>query len=287
MLSINATNPSLIKYMGSKSEIIEFVVNGLNKIHKPGQAVCDLFSGSCTLSCALRDNDVPLYSNDIQAYSETLAQTYLGNYHWDNFPDISIILKKVENIVSAWRLNYPELWQQFDYNREFTLEQFTALEQAQCELLHNEIFCRSLKDNTDKNIRNFHLFTLDYSGTYWGFQQCVWIDSFRCVIDEYKENRELYNLLLSCTMFAMAYNSQSTGHYAQYRKAQTASSMNDILIYRRKALDGFFMRKYEELSKTLLNAPHSVITQLDYIACINNLPEQTLVYADPPYCFVH
>ena len=109
-----------------------------------------------------------------------------------------------------------------------------------------------------------------------------WIDSLRCVIDRYKDIPEYYHLLLACTMFAMAYNSQSTGHYAQFRKAKTESSMNDILIYRRKSMDGFIRRKYEELRMALTTAPLSFITKLDYIDCIDQLPENTLVYADPP-----
>ena len=43
MLQINEKIPSLIKYMGSKSEIIQYVVAGLNDIHKDHQPVCDLF----------------------------------------------------------------------------------------------------------------------------------------------------------------------------------------------------------------------------------------------------
>lgn len=287
MLNISHTNPSLIKYMGSKSEIIGFVINGLNTIHKPGQAVCDLFAGSCTLSSALRENDIPIYSNDIQAYSEVLAKTYLGNYNWEEYPSIKVIIARAEQIVCAWKQHYPELWEKFDYSRNYTLDEFLQIEQEQCNLLYDNTFKESLELCKNSHIRNYHLFTLDYSGTYWGFQQCVWIDSLRCVIDDYKSTPELYNVLLSCMMFAMAYNSQSTGHYAQFRKAQTTSSMEDILIYRRKTIASFFERKYEELSATLRRAPHSCITQLDFADCIDTLPKNTLVYADPPYCFVH
>lgn len=273
--------------MGSKTEIIEFIAHGLNTIHKPEQPVCDLFAGSCTLASALRENDIQIYSNDIQAYSAVLARTYLGNYTWNNYPSINTILSKVEQIVSDWKRQYPKLWSNFNYDREFTLDEFVEVEQAQSNLLHNDEFIRSLVNSDNEHIRNYHLFTLDYSGTYWGFQQCVWIDSLRCVIDEYKESPEFYNALLSCTMFAMAYNSQSTGHYAQFRKAQTQSSMDDILIYRRKTMESFFRRKFEELSTTLFRGPQNCVTQLDFSACINELPEHTLVYADPPYCFVH
>ncbi len=287
MLNYTAVNPSLIKYMGSKSEIIEFIVSGLNEIHRSNQPICDLFAGSCTLASALRNNDITLYSNDIQAYSRVLSLTYLSKYQWDKYPSIDCIIDEVRAVVNLWMQYYPIFWSKFDYNQSFSLSEFINIEKEQCSLLYNTDFANSLKNCKETSIKNYHLFTLDYSGTYWSFQQCIWIDSFRCVIDRYKSTPELYNALLSCLMFAMAYNSQSTGHYAQFRKAQTVSSMEDILIYRRKTIESFFKRKYEELSLSLNSNTQSIITQLDYKECIDQLPNNTLVYADPPYCFVH
>lgn len=287
MLNYASINPSLIKYMGSKSEIIDFIISGLNQIHKPGQAVCDLFSGSCTLASALRNNTISFYSNDIQIYSQVLARTYLGNYQWNKYPSIDSIISEAKQIVLLWKQQYPAFWEEFDYNQDFSLSEFIKIEKKQCELLHDSEFADSLRNSSFDSIKKYHLFTLDYSGTYWSFHQCIWIDSLRCVIDKYQNIPEFYNALLSCLMFAMAYNSQSTGHYAQFRKAQTVFSMDDILIYRRKTIDSFFKRKYEELSSILVSATPSTVTQLNYVECIDRLPANTLVYADPPYCFVH
>jgi adenine-specific DNA-methyltransferase len=44
-------------------------------------------------------------------------------------------------------------------------------------------------------------------------------------------------------MYAMAYCSQGTGHYAQYRDAKTNSSFNDICIYRKKRFLNFLVKK--------------------------------------------
>ena len=136
---------------------------------------------------------------------------------------------------------------------------------------------------------NYFLFAKNYSGTYWSFEQCVWIDSYRAVIDEYKADIPYFNLLLTCLIYAMAYNSQSTGHYAQYRIPETDSSKEDILIYRRKNISDFFIRKYEELKNFLkeANQYQFVTTANTDKECLATIPERTLVYADPPYCFVH
>lgn len=47
----------------------------------------------------------------------------------------------------------------------------------------------------------------------------------------------------------MAYNSQSTGHYVQYRDADTSKSMDDILIYRKNIKD-FFKTKFIRTKST-------------------------------------
>jgi adenine-specific DNA-methyltransferase len=90
-------------------------------------------------------------------------------------------------------------------------------------------------------------------------------------------------------MFAMSYTSQGTGHYAQYRDAKTFSSMTDILIYRRRSFVDYFIRKYNELlAYTPAKMPDKrhLATSLDFRDCLDVF-EGGLVYADPPYCFVH
>ena len=80
-------------------------------------------------------------------------------------------------------------------------------------------------EKEQQNLINYHfgddkynLFVKCYSGTYWSFSQCLWIDSLRQVADSYMGS-PVRNAILSSLMFAMAYNAQSTGHYAQYRDA--------------------------------------------------------------------
>lgn len=90
-------------------------------------------------------------------------------------------------------------------------------------------------------------------------------------------------------MFAMAYASQGTGHYAQYRDAKTESSMADISIYRRKSISDLFVRKFDAVFSELPSEPSTLsheATSLDYNDCLAAFSGGT-VYADPPYAFVH
>lgn len=281
MININDNFPSLIKYMGSKTEIIRFIEYGINMIHKEGQPICDLFSGSATISGALR-GQCEIVSNDIQSYSEILSKTYLNTYSWDQYPTAEQLCDEAQQRVQRFQNEFFQ-FNQFNYDIEFTLEEFNSLEKEQQKLLQFEGF---------EKFDNYYLFTKDYSGTYWSYEQCVWIDSIKYVADKYKRIEPLYNAIMSCLMYAMAYNSQSTGHYAQYRDANTLSSMNDILIYRRKSIKEFFVRKFDELEEVYsginsINDKEFRTSALNYIECLNSLKNGTLVYADPPYCFVH
>lgn len=271
--------PSVVKYMGSKTEVLDLIEKGFNFLQRDYDNVCDLFAGSATLSGALR-NEAKVISNDVQMYSSVFANTYLNNYNWDTYPDIEEICAKVESRVRKFNDYFSQYNERFSYNRNFTLEELNALEEEQRDLVR-----KSDWDKFDK----YYLFVKNYSGTYWSYDQCIWIDSFRCVIDEYKADAAYFNLLLACLIYAMAYNSQSTGHYAQYRIPENDSSKEDILIYRRKSVVDFFVRKYYEL-RNYLQEPNSYdfeTCSLKDVECLNIIPERSLVYADPPYCFVH
>ncbi len=222
--------PSYIKYMGSKSKIIDFVVDGINEVRKPGQPVLDLFSGSASLAGAI-GQQTNFYSNDIQVYSGILADAYTKAWNAPDTPSARDILNKAETevgLASNGIQDYLPL-----YNNTLDLETFVSYEEKQRELIN--------KDFEHK----WHLFLKNYSGTWWSAYQCLWIDAIRKEIENYKGHPS-YPVLMSSLMFAMAYCSQGTGHYAQYRDAKTVSSMKDITIYRTREVSQYFSRKYNE-----------------------------------------
>lgn len=263
--------PSFIKYMGSKSKIIDFVVDGINEVHEGG-AICDLFAGSASLAGALGQQCV-VHSNDIQSYSAVLADVYSKAYFSEDFPTSNELLSEAEQIVKENAISWAF---EIDYTRLDTLEKFNEAEERQRRLIDEEF-------STD-----WHLFAKNYSGTWWSYQQCVWIDALREIAEGYI-GKPVYNPILACLMFAMAYASQGTGHYAQYRDAKTASSLKDISLYRKRSIASYFKRKLDELFAYLPTAepllPHKSTT-LDFKGCLREFGGGT-VYADPPYCFVH
>jgi adenine-specific DNA-methyltransferase len=266
--------PQYVKYMGSKTKLLPFVVEGISSVHVAGRPVCDLFAGSCSLSGAL-GHAVPIISNDIQAYSSVLAAAYLRSYrHGTPAAAPHALVSRAEQLVNRNRDQLPPDLDSSQHTR--TIAGFVDCEERNRKLV-NATFSF-----------HYHLFTKYYAGTWWSAEQCLWIDALREVADQH-QNQPEYPVILTSIMHAMAYVSQGTGHYAQYRDATSRSSMLDIAIYRSRSMRDYFFKKYTSAYESLTNAPPPhvhVISTLDFKECLTSIPRST-VYADPPYCFVH
>lgn len=274
----NRSYPQLIKYMGSKARIADFVTEGIRGAYRGGY-VCDLFAGACTLSGVI-GHSVPMVSNDIQTYSKVLAHAYL---HKLSKPALALngaaIIEEAAEIIEHAAKSLPE---GLSYPASSQLCEFNEIEARNRALIDLEFS------------HSYHLFTKYYAGTWWSAEQCLWIDALRQVADRYAHQRTInegdHAVLLTCVMHAMAYCGQGTGHYAQYRDAKTASSLKDINLYRQKSIAAYFSRKLTTLQEwnaenVADDKPHKILS-LDYAACLDQLDGGT-VYADPPYAFVH
>lgn len=265
--------PHLLKYMGSKREILRYIDQAVEELQADSSCFCDLFSGTAVVSAAFLDK-YDIISNDIQQYSSVFAHTYSSNIAKEvdnNFSEI--VVNKAKCIANEFYARYPQY--QFDYSEVRGYEEMADLEKRQ----------QKLKD--ERFDLGFSLFAKNYSGTYWSYEQCVWIDSIRAVAEEYKDSTGYY-VILSALIFAMSYTSQSTGHFAQYRDV-TRHNVDDILLYRKKDILSIFAKKLDELILLLNTTPtHSMtVTSLDYLDCLRIVPENSIIYADPPYSAVH
>ncbi|HEV7350972.1 DNA adenine methylase [Telluribacter sp.] len=265
--------PHLLKYMGSKREILDFVLGAMEALNVESTWFCDLFAGTGVVGASLKGK-YNIHTNDIQQYSSVLSRTYLCDLQ-SSVPYIRLkeIKKQAEKLIAEVKTEYPKL--KFDYQNIRDYKQVTELEKAQQKLI-----------DKDFDI-GFHLFTKYYSGTYWSFEQCLWIDSLRCVAEMY-QGRPEYFAIMSSLISAMSYVTQSTGHYAQYRDV-TTDNINDILIYRNRSLWTYFERKFNELIISLNGSPirEYKVTTMDYLDCLRVIEEGSIVYADPPYQSVH
>ncbi|MBS1554965.1 MAG: DNA adenine methylase [Bacteroidetes bacterium] len=264
----------IIKYMGSKKPILDFVIDQILEITPKNGIVCDLFSGSCSISGGLR-NKYDVISNDIQTYSEILAQTYFSDFNQYTAEEVYEDIERTSNIhVRELYQVFPELFD--DLYKLGTVTGFANFEKKQRDLI-----------DRDFNGVDYYLYTKYYSGTYWSFQQCVWIDSLRRTAEAYR-NTPIYYAILSSLMYAMSYTSQSTGHFAQYRDGRTDEAIENILKYRQKSISKLFKKKFAQLLNTYRSPSKDLTTYtLDFKDCLEKTPEGATVYADPPYAPVH
>lgn len=265
--------PHILKYMGGKREMLTDIHRIIDQINVRSDFFCDLFSGTAIVSYSVSDR-FNVVSNDIQIYSSILAKAYFNNYSNYN-PDstTSTILEESNSIVDSVQQRFPELC--FPYREEMTFEEMQEMENAQMRLINHDFRM------------GFSLFKRCYSGTYWSYEQCLWIDAIRAVAERYKGDAIYYPIIASL-IFALSYSTQSTGHFAQFRSL-SKNNYKSILLYRMRSIPELFRRKLIEL---LTNLRHPVIhslrtSSLDYKDCIVTLPKSTLVYADPPYSAVH
>ena len=269
----SAKLPHLMKYMGSKRELLDFIISSINDLDIESNWFCDLFSGTSVVGCSLKD-EYNVQINDIQIYTSIFANTYLPNINkLINSTELEKIKDRVVFYVDEFYRKYPDLI--FDYNSIDNYEKLTKLEIQQQNLIYSNFEI------------GFHLFVKYYSGTYWSYTQCVWIDSIRAVAEEYKGKSDYY-IILSSLIYAMSYTSQSTGHFAQFRDV-TESNMHDIMLYRIRDIWTYFEKKFLEILNMVdVEATNRyTITTLDYLDCLRLIERNTIVYADPPYSSVH
>lgn len=266
--------PQVIKYMGSKATLLPFIGKSLGEVHSDDRPLVDLFAGACAISGGF-GHATKVISNDIQEYSATIGSTYLQMA--PNAANHDVVALASEFACEKLAL----LPRDLSHKENCSLKEFNAVEERNRALLNTEFEFP------------YHLFTRAYSGTWWSAEQCVWIDAIRQALDTLIEAGLFtdadYRLGLTCLMHAMAYTSQGTGHYAQYRDAKTDASMKDIHKYRRQSVPDYFNRKFASLVRwnnaQAVDLGHE-LTSLDYKECLARIPA-SVVYADPPYAFVH
>jgi adenine-specific DNA-methyltransferase len=154
--------------MGSKRNILDFVVAAINEIRTgENQYLYDLFAGSSIVSGAFREI-MPVSCNDIQSYSKVIGGIYLNNYYWDQFPPdiLEGFVHRVSTRVEKFMRNNPL---SFYYTDGLSFDEIYQMEEQQRELLHSNF------NGLD------HLFVKYFSGTYWSYEQCIYIDAIASI----------------------------------------------------------------------------------------------------------
>ncbi len=300
----------IMKYMGSKRELLHEIRTIIAQQSFTQNAVLDLFAGTCGVGMALRDL-APVYSNDIQQYSSVIARgclsvntgpltkdeilTLLGNNYRSNYEALKELLPGLAECSESYK-NIAE-WNDENRTRYIEFAEAFAVS-ALGGKTHDEELVRLQKEYVKRSTapRTFpYLQTVAvFSEMYFSLDQAMAIDSIRYSIDQLpKSSSYLKYSLFAALIHAYSYASAGTGHFAQFRDLSTLSSIKDVFLYRKKSVLDLFLRKAEEIlseSKKNAFAKHNKAFTRDYLELLDDhsvVSKVGLIYADPPYSFVH
>lgn len=299
----------VMKYMGSKRELLEQIGEIIGKTIPKEKALLDIFAGTCSVGIYLRDRH-PVYSNDVQLYSKFISKGTIeaepiditNAQIWDllvqnyekNFQFVSSKLSNLLRTSNSFKKR--EAWD------KASLEQYLRFIETVPSPLNNsgsdeehawitgEYTKQSAEGRAFPYVQTAYLF----SEMYFGMEQAVAIDSLKYAIDSLPSERSnLAHILHTALIHSYSYNSAGTGHFAQFRDLSTLSSVIDVFSYRRRSVLDYFFRKAEEIIdavKTNRHHKNSKSFSRDYRELLDDhsiMENVGLVYADPPYTFVH
>jgi adenine-specific DNA methylase len=209
-----------IHYLGSKLRMLNFIEKTINEIDIINGGVCDLFTGSGSVSFHL-SKARPIVSVDIQEYSKVICSAILQNKNLDSH-FVSDFLSDCKNSIQTSNL-FESVKPLIEYE-EFSIQKAldkTCLEDL-CELLEsgsiiafqlskknnpkselNKKIKDVLKDLKINNISEIDSLSIRYfGGIYFSYKQTCQIDSILFQI--HKAPIELRNLLLAPLLSAIS-----------------------------------------------------------------------------------
>jgi len=278
------------RYLGNKNSIAENIINEINRLCNPGDIVCDIFSGTISMSMALKSHGYQVISNDISYFSYHFANCYLRNNTIPSF-DLSILgINTINEVMVNAKL---------ETVRE--KEGFLFLSNIENEKKYKTIvavlcFLENISDeDIAENYRNhffYNTYTEDGDNSYFcskrgriGHRRFFTpengkrIDLIMSKIREWHHYNLLtdiqYSLLISivCESVEKISNTQGTYHDFQ-REEYDARSLN-ILTLR--------LPPFDLVVST--NNTHIIGKCQDSLKYINQVPNHSLIYIDPPYNF--
>jgi len=298
----------IIKYMGSKREIIAFVADGIRSALPEGGTLLDVFAGTHSVGFALRQSH-RIYATDIQEYSTAIGRALLRSSASLPSPDeLWAELEPHAHENQARLLEYVGDLVERESDLLSTDEITPGVMARYAEFQHQWPHIGNLAEangdhpgplfrkwierrQQDHRLAPYVLFAMYFACAYFSLAQCIWVDSIRYAIDRtFDPDDHLYWISLASLLHACSYCTPGPGHFAQFRALNGSAGSQDIMRYRNRSIRSYFREKYAELSRHLTRPVYeNRAWTADYreVLTPSVLRNVDGVYADPPYSFVH
>jgi len=307
-LELPAANKTFrtVHYLGSKLRILDFLKEVIDEIDPKKSGICDLFSGSGSVSQHF-STERKIISVDIQQYSNIICSAILSPIN-DEFLNTFInrvrSSGKVENNIAS-------LKEIIEFEEHLLIDRHNDDLELVCNFLENSSLysalismpvtasnqlTKALKSaikSIKYSVDNSFLAAKYFGGLYFSYKQAAHLDAILECINE--SDKKYRNILLAALLstasdivntvgkqFAQPVRPRNkngdpkSGIVKQLRKDRIL----DVLVIYKDWLDKYSQRKVKQLN-------HEIF-RLDYKDALDQLDESIgVVYADPPYTRDH
>ncbi len=278
---------NVLNYQGNKNKLMEFINPYIRQYLQKNKALLDIFCGGGAV-CQYYYNEIPVYANDIEIYSNLIAKSILN-------PNELLFDKEWKNeFMKKYQKNYNFIFQAYSNDIEIEEEclekndainlielykSFPTLWNGYYSKLTNSKLTWGQIDFT----KQFVLMTVLYSSNYFGIKQAVELDSLRYAIE--KTNKKYNKAVLFTALFNSMNNCvfSKDGHMAQPLNQE--KNKNRLIKTRKLSILNCFMdfiSKYES-NLPIFNNKCFNYDLKDLLNQNNIFKEIGCVYADPPY----
>lgn len=285
--------PLNVSYMGTKRKIAHRVARIISCA--PQGPLLDLFSGMCAVSTAIGQAR-NVCCNDIQAFASNVAKAFFisAPLTMDCQNAASMTLPAFRRNSAALRNRFhAEVKEELGALASGAAPRIRALEQSMPNAATDGALGEervALAGSPDD--RPYRLFTITYSGAYFGLVQCIEIDSIRFAIDQLladglasRSDHRWLCLALCKTASKVA---TTTGHFAQHMRINERNAARFIAQRRRSVWREWLRAVFDiyPIGTSTWRAGNRVFRQ-DAVSLLANLDSEksrpAVVYADPPY----
>lgn len=279
---------AILNYPGSKKRLLNFIYKNTSKYIDKNKYVLDIFAGTSCVAEMFKKNGYKVYANDVESYAYNISNTLLKNSYKVNLKNINSNYKtnyKTLELVYKNLLEKEKLYLEknnsliIDFNNELP-----KIWKKDFEIKLNNIVIKTIDDlNNNTNKIPFCLFTLYYSGIYFGLKQSIQIDSIRYAIEQ--EDEKDRSVLLTCLYYAMKETSFSKdGHMAQpLNQEKNTKRLFDV---RSKDIYELFANKLNDFKDIKENNIEGEAFNKQFTDLIKDnriINDVGFIYADPPY----
>lgn len=279
--------------MGTKRKIANRVARIVAE--QPPGPLLDVFAGMCAVSNAVGEMR-PVWCNDIQVFASTVARAFFTS------PPLAITCDRAAALaLPPFHHNVAQLQDRFA--DELAWEERALASGVVARIRSLEHCMPNVAGDEQLELERallakrpgatpYRLFSISYSGGYFGLAQSIEVDSVRFAVDQLLADRLIdevdHRWLCVALCQAASKVATTTGHFAQHMRANDGNCRRYVAQRRRAVWPEWLRGVFENhpIGTSSWRARNRVFRQ-DAVSLLQDLRRgnspPSVVYADPPY----